>query len=200
MREQEHQRLVPSWLPGRHRTWWVEGGRIAVGAAVAFAVAACTPSRDGAPGDSTAAASTGTSGASLATSAPVEPPADTLTVTVYKTPTCGCCRGWVDHLRAQGFRVETVDRDDLTMVKAANGVPGQLESCHTATVGGYVVEGHVPARDIRRLLAERPPVIGLAAPGMPVGSPGMEVPGSPAERYDVVSFDRSGATSVFASH
>ena len=128
------------------------------------------------------------------------PSGDTLTVTVYKTPTCGCCRAWVDHLRAQGFRVETVDRDDLTMVKAANGVPGQLQSCHTATVGGYVVEGHVPAGDIRRLLAHGPPVAGLAVPGMPVGSPGMEVPGTPAERYDVVSFDRAGAIRAFASH
>ena len=125
--------------------------------------------------------------------------AETLLVMVYKTPTCGCCRAWVEHLRNAGFRVETVDRDDLTMVKSATGVPERLASCHTATVGGYVVEGHVPAEDIRRLLRERPTVAGLAVPGMPVGSPGMEVPGRPADRYDVLSFDRAGVTSVFAS-
>ncbi len=182
--------------PHRWRNWWGSGRHLAVGASLAFGVMACSPSPDAALEDTVGAASTATSGAALAAMGPT----DTVTVTVYKTPTCGCCRAWVDHLRAEGFRVETVDRDDLTMVKAVNAVPGQLQSCHTATVGGYVVEGHVPAGDIRRLLAERPPVAGVAVPGMPVGSPGMEVPGTPADRYDVLSFDRSGSTAVFASH
>lgn len=183
----------------RRGTRWAQSRRIAIGSAVVLGIVACTPVREDASGDTTAAESTATSGATLAASAPTVASMDTLTVTVYKTPTCGCCRGWVDHLRTQGFRVETVDGDDLTMVKAANRVPGELESCHTATVGGYVVEGHVPAGDMRRLLAEHPPVVGIAVPGMPVGSPGMEMPGTPPDRYDVVSFDRSGATNVFAS-
>ncbi|MEJ7810224.1 MAG: DUF411 domain-containing protein [Gemmatimonadaceae bacterium] len=123
---------------------------------------------------------------------------DTLTVTVYKSPSCGCCKNWVEHMRANGFRVATVDRDEFTDVKREHGVGEALESCHTALVGGYVVEGHVPAADVRRLLLERPAVLGIAAPGMPMGSPGMEGPRT--DRYDVVSFDKSGATKVFASH
>lgn len=119
-------------------------------------------------------------------------------ITVYKTPTCGCCAKWVDHLREHGYHVTTVDQNDLSDVKRRLGVAGPLQSCHTATVGGYVVEGHVPAADIRRLLAERPSVSGLAVPGMPAGSPGME--GFRSERYDVLTFDKSGATTVFAAH
>jgi len=116
-------------------------------------------------------------------------------VQVYKTPTCGCCTGWVDHLREQGFTVEAIDLPDLTAVKARLGVDPDLMSCHTATVDGYVVEGHVPAGTIRRLLAERPEISGIAVPGMPIGSPGMEGPNP--EAYFVVAFDRSGARSVF---
>lgn len=121
-------------------------------------------------------------------------------VTVYKSPTCECCKKWVDHLRSSGFRVATVDQEDVTPVKQQYGVGEQVASCHTAVVGGYVVEGHVPAEDIKRLLLERPAVAGIAAPGMPVGAPGMEMPGNPGERYDVVSFDRLGNTRIFASH
>src|SRR5919202_4232644 len=113
-------------------------------------------------------------------------------VTVYKSPSCGCCRKWVEHVKAHGFAVRAFDVDDLHEVKAAAGVPAALQSCHTAYVGQYVVEGHVPADDIRRLLAERPAVAGLAVPGMPVGSPGME--GGPSEHYDVIAFERSGRT------
>ena len=127
-------------------------------------------------------------------------PDSALVATVYKTPTCGCCKAWVDHLTASGFRVTTVDREDLAPIKAQHGVGEHLASCHTALIGGYVVEGHVPAADIVRLLKERPAVAGIAAPGMPTGSPGMEKPGPPADRYDVVSFDQAGATRVFASH
>lgn len=121
-------------------------------------------------------------------------------VTVYKTATCGCCAAWVDHLRMAGFAVEVQDVADVAAVRDTLGLPQGLESCHTARVGGYVVEGHVPAADIARLLAERPEgVAGIAVPGMPMGSPGMEVPGRPADPYDVLAFGSAGQ-SVFASH
>ena len=118
-------------------------------------------------------------------------------VTVYKSPSCGCCGKWVDHLRASGFRVAVHDVQNVEPFKERYGVPSRLASCHTATVDGYVIEGHVPAADIRRLLAEKPKVKGLAVPGMPVGSPGMEQ-GNVKEPYDVVSFDQAGRTAVFA--
>ncbi|MBI3114302.1 MAG: DUF411 domain-containing protein [Rhodospirillales bacterium] len=119
-------------------------------------------------------------------------------VMVYKSPSCGCCGGWVDHMRANGFTVAVKERDDLTPVKARLGVPDSLQSCHTAEVGGYVVEGHVPAADIRRLLAERPRARGLAVPGMPAGSPGME-DGGRKEAYRVILFG-DGEHSVYARH
>lgn len=120
-------------------------------------------------------------------------------VEVAKNPACGCCVDWVDHLEEAGFRVEVEDTGDLMAVKRRLGVPGDLSSCHTARVEGYVIEGHVPAEDIRRLLAERPDGIrGLAVPGMPAGSPGME--GPPPVPYDVVAFDGSGGRQVFARH
>ena len=124
-------------------------------------------------------------------------------ITVFKSPTCGCCSNWVDHLRkhAEGtaFTVIARDTSDMTGVKTTAGVPEKVHSCHTAFVGGYVVEGHVPAEDILRMLKEKPKVAGIAAPGMPVGSPGMEV-GSRQDAYDVVAFKRDGSTSVFAKH
>jgi hypothetical protein len=119
-------------------------------------------------------------------------------LTVYKTPTCGCCGKWVEHMDANGFAATTTNLPDLSAIKAKHGVPAALHSCHTSLVGGYVIEGHVPAADIRRLLKERPKIVGLAAPGMPAGSPGMDVPNSPA--YDVIAFDKDGKTSVFAKH
>ena len=94
-------------------------------------------------------------------------------VTVYKSPTCGCCGKWVEHLGENGFEVETVDVNAMTSVKESLGVPQSMYSCHTAQVGGYVIEGHVPAADITRLLQQRPPIAGLAVPGMPIGSPGL---------------------------
>ena len=122
-------------------------------------------------------------------------------VQVYKDPTCGCCSNWVEHLRTQGFSTKTTDVADIDQVKAKNKVPREQRSCHTALVGGYVIEGHVPAADIQRLLKQRPAgVIGLAVPGMPIGSPGMEVPGSRPQAYNVIAFDKDGHTSVFASH
>jgi hypothetical protein len=121
-------------------------------------------------------------------------------VTVYKNAQCGCCRGWVEHLRKEGFDVTAKDVDDLTAIKSKLGVPAALGSCHTATVGAYVVEGHVPASDIRKLLAQKPKVAGIGVPGMPMGSPGMEMPGVPADKYDVVAFAKDGKQRVFASH
>jgi hypothetical protein len=105
----------------------------------------------------------------------------------------------VGHLRQHGFPVTVENLTNLRPIKAKHGIPADLQACHTAVVGGYVVEGHVPADLIVRLLRERPPVAGLAVPGMPMGSPGMEAPGTPAERYQVFTFDRSGKTAVFAA-
>jgi hypothetical protein len=119
------------------------------------------------------------------------------TVTVYKSPTCGCCEKWIGHLREQGFEVEAVNLTDLRVVKSMAGVKPEQASCHTARVGGYVVEGHVPAEDIRRLLAERPKIRGLAVPGMPMGSPGME--GPRRESYQVLTLE-DGPSRVFAQH
>ncbi len=120
------------------------------------------------------------------------------TVVVYKTPTCGCCTKWVEHLQASGFTVVAQNRDDLTPIRAQHGLPRPLTSCHTALVGSYVVEGHVPAADVKRLLAEKPAIKGIAVPGMPIGSPGMEGPNP--QRYDTIAFTADGRTSVFASH
>jgi hypothetical protein len=121
------------------------------------------------------------------------------TVEVFKSPTCGCCALWVKHLEANGFATKVTDVEDMTQVKAKYGIPGRLQSCHTAVVNGYVLEGHVPAADVQRLIKERPSVVGVAVPGMPLGSPGMEQ-GSLVQPYNVVTFDKQGQTSVFASH
>jgi hypothetical protein len=121
-------------------------------------------------------------------------------VEVYKDPSCGCCSKWVDHLQANGFTVKTTDRADLADLKAKHRVPQKVQSCHMALVDGYVVEGHVPAEDVKRLLKERPAVVGIAVPGMPIGSPGMEVAGMKMQPFDVLAFDRAGQTRVYASH
>jgi hypothetical protein len=104
----------------------------------------------------------------------------------------------VDHLRQHGFSVTTQHLENLRPIKAKHGVPADLQACHTSLVGDYVIEGHVPADVVARLLRERPPILGLAVPGMPIGSPGMEVPGQAPERYEIFSFDRRGKTGVFA--
>ena len=121
------------------------------------------------------------------------------TVEVFKSPTCGCCALWVKHLEANGFATKVTDVQDISTVKAKYGVPGRLQSCHTAVVNGYVLEGHVPAADVQRLLKERPAVVGVAVPGMPVGSPGMEV-GNTVQAYNVMTVDKQGQSTVFASH
>ena len=111
---------------------------------------------------------------------------------VNKDPSCGCCSGWVTHVRQAGFTVDVVDTSSLNRVKARLGVPDSLAACHTAETGGYVIEGHVPASAIKRLLSERPRAKGLAVPGMPVGSPGMEVDGAEPETYAVILFGPAG--------
>ena len=119
-------------------------------------------------------------------------------ITVYKTPTCGCCKAWVEHLEKNGFAPATHDLNDLSETKDTLGVPDALRSCHTAVIGRYVIEGHVPADLIRRVVAEKPAnVLGLAVPGMPAGSPGMEVPGR-KDAYDVIAFTRDGKRSIYA--
>ena len=118
-------------------------------------------------------------------------------VDVYKDPSCGCCANWVAHMKAQGFAATATDVRDIAAVKTKYHVPNQLRSCHTALVGGYVIEGHVPATDVQRLLKERPRVVGLAVPGMPIGSPGME--GLNGRPYDVLTFDAAGKTSVYST-
>lgn len=127
-------------------------------------------------------------------------PASAKTVTVYKDPTCGCCSGWVAHLRKAGFTTTIVETADRTALQARLGLPPEAGSCHTAVVGPYLVEGHVPAADIERLLRERPDARGLAVPAMPIGSPGMESPDGAREPYDVLLIKRDGAMSVFTHH
>jgi len=119
-------------------------------------------------------------------------------ITVYKSPTCGCCSKWVRHLQDNGFEVEAINRSDMNSVKSNAGIPRQLASCHTAIIGGYVIEGHVPAADIKRLLKERPAVVGLTVPGMPMGSPGME--GARQDKYNVLTFDKAGNSTVFSRY
>jgi hypothetical protein len=121
-------------------------------------------------------------------------------MTVFRSPSCGCCSAWVDDMQASGFTVEAQDVQDMATVKAMHNVPATLQSCHTALIDGYVIEGHVPAADIERLLSERPAIAGLAVPGMPVGSPGMEVEGMPPAPFNVVTFDRAGNSNIFASY
>jgi hypothetical protein len=119
-------------------------------------------------------------------------------VTVFKSASCGCCTKWIDHLRSNGFEVRATNIEAMSTVRARLGVPARLASCHTAVVGGYVIEGHVPASDIRRLMTERAKVAGLAAPGMSSGSPGME--GPLPQPYSVMSFTKDGTTALFAKH
>ena len=121
-------------------------------------------------------------------------------IQVYKDPTCGCCALWVEHLRKAGFTATVTDVEDMNAVKTKYGVPQRARSCHTAVVGDYVVEGHVPAADVQRLLKERPAVAGLAVPGMPIGSPGMEMPNVKAQSFNTLSFTKQGQIQLFASH
>jgi hypothetical protein len=119
---------------------------------------------------------------------------------VYRSPTCGCCTDWVGYVEEHGYTVTVEDVQDLAAVKAEYNVPPMMQSCHTAIIDGYIVEGHVPIEDIERLLTERPDVVGIAVPGMPVGSPGMEVAGAEPQPFAVVTFDVAGNTEVYSTH
>ena len=121
------------------------------------------------------------------------------TVVVYKRATCNCCAKWVSHLKESGFEVEVHNESDLDARQDALGVPRPLRACHTGLVGGYLVEGHVPAQDIRRVLTEKPQALGIAVPGMPIGSPGMEM-GDRRDPYATLLFQPDGQNSVFAKH
>jgi len=122
-----------------------------------------------------------------------------LTMTVYKSPTCGCCQEWVDDMETEGFSVTGVETDDVDSIKAKHGLTSpELKSCHTALIDGYAIEGHVPANDVKRLLSERPDIVGLSAPGMPMMSPGM---GSRTPQdYDVLAFDEDGRTRIWSAY
>jgi hypothetical protein len=119
-------------------------------------------------------------------------------VTVYKSPTCGCCKKWVSHLESNGFKVDVNNLSNLDLVKKKFGIEPQFQSCHTAKIGNYVVEGHVPATDIKKMLAEKPDIYGLAVPGMPMGSPGME--GSRKDNYNVLAIKNGASPTIFSSH
>ena len=165
--------------------------------AVSLAVSAC----------SKAESNQATEGASQPSDAPVSVAsatpvsnagsADAPHIKVYKDPNCGCCKAWIQHLEQNGFVVEVMDMPDLSAVKSKYGVKQEIQACHTGVVNGYAIEGHVPADVILRMLKEKPAIAGLAVPGMPAGSPGME--GAIKEKYDVLTFDRAGRTTVYAT-
>lgn len=120
-------------------------------------------------------------------------------VEVYKNPDCGCCGAWVDHLKAAGFQVKVHETPDTSAIRKRHGIPDEFGSCHTGVVAGYALEGHVPAEDVKRLLARKPAAAGLSVPGMPVGSPGMEM-GSRKDAFQVLLIDKAGRSSVFATY
>jgi hypothetical protein len=159
---------------------------------MALAISACSK---GAPAD-TASQQVSEPAPSAAPAALASNSAELIPIKVYKDPNCGCCKEWVKHLEQNGFKVETMDMPDLSSVKTKYGVMPEIEACHTAVVGNYTIEGHVPADLILKMLKEKPAIAGLAVPGMPSGSPGME--GGAKEKYDVLTFDRAGHTTVYA--
>jgi hypothetical protein len=182
--------------------------RTFLAAALAMAVAACgqapdaerdvagtqstTPAPSAVPPAAVPAPAASTDDASATAALP--------TVLVHKSPTCGCCAAWVEHLRQSGFTVQVNETDELDPIRQRLGVPLDKRSCHTAEVGSYFVEGHVPAEDIKRLLKQGSDSRGLVLPGMPIGSPGMEVPDGRVERYTVERVDAQGALHPFATH
>lgn len=190
-------------------TWWGRG-RGTKAATICYTSAmsshptgqASPPTTDTAPQDRRSflcAAAAVLGGALFSRQLAAQPASQTVrTMTVYKDPNCGCCTQWVDHMKKAGFTVTVRDTADMATVKASMGVPSALESCHTARVGTYSIEGHVPADVIIKLLKEQPVARGLAVPGMPVGSPGMEM-GARKDAYDIILFDKAGKTRVYAS-
>ena len=165
----------------------------------ALACSACTRAPEQ-PDVVPVAAAGGNAPSAQAAAAPAVSDAALPLVVVHKTPACGCCEAWADHLRQAGFQVDVRNEDNLEAVKQRLGVPHGKGSCHTAEVGGYMVEGHVPARDIQRLLAEKPDARSLVLPGMPLGSPGMETPDGTVQRYTVELVRRDGSTVDYAVH
>ncbi|HDS1123380.1 TPA: DUF411 domain-containing protein [Stenotrophomonas maltophilia] len=161
-----------------------------------LATAACARAAE----DASAASPAGQAPAAPVTASPASIDAALPIAVVHKTASCGCCGIWVDHLKAEGFQVEVRDTDDMNPIKVRLGVPAGKGSCHTAEIGGYVVEGHVPAEDIKRLLAERPAARGLVLPGMPAGSPGMEMPDGYVQPYTVELVRTDGSIEAFAEH
>ncbi len=157
-----------------------------------YALSACAGAPDGNNTPTSTLTSSNQQAASTQSTLPV--------MLVNKSPTCGCCELWVDQMEKAGFKVEINDTDDMGPIKERVGVPYGKGSCHTAEVGGYFIEGHVPAEDIKRLLAERPDAKGLAVPGMPAGSPGMELPDGRIQPYTVELVAKDGTTSAFAHH
>jgi hypothetical protein len=127
--------------------------------------------------------------------------AEVAQITVYRTPTCGCCEGWVEHMKENNFQVTDIVKPEaeIQAVRQQHNLPGQLRSCHAAEIGGYLVEGHVPAEDVRKLVAQKPDLAGIAVPGMPIGTPGMEV-GDRRESFDVLGFQNNGDIRVFNSY
>ena len=159
-----------------------------------LSVSACA-TNTAADGSSPAAPGTASTQAALVADLPPE----ALQVVSYRSPTCGCCEGWVEHMRAAGFQVEDHVVEDVESVKRAHNIPPDLASCHTAIASGYVVAGHIPAADVSLLLTEKPDVAGIAVPGMPIGSPGMES-GDIQQPYAVYTFTEDGATEVFQDY
>ncbi len=159
--------------------------RVAIAAFAVLALAACD------------AGNTNTEPASTKLSQGESLPASMKKVVMYKAPNCKCCTGWAEHLRQDGFSVTIHKREDMDAIKTKFGVSDKLASCHTALVDGYVIEGHVPAADVERLLKERPDIVGLTAPGMPMKSPGMQAVGQKPQGYTVLAFDKDGNTTVF---
>ena len=163
---------------------------LGVAAGALIPLAACS-SRDA--GEPTAVAPTGS------TAGAAGPAQTQIAAEVWKTPTCGCCKAWVKHLEGNGFAVTAHDVADTAAMRKQLGMPPNLGSCHSARIGGYAVEGHVPASDIKRLLTEKLHAVGLSVPGMPIGSPGMEQDGQ-KDQYDVLLVLHDGSTRIFQSH
>jgi len=159
--------------------------RLAAAAIAVLGLAACD------------AGNTNTESASTKHSQAESSPASMKKVVMYKSPNCECCTGWAKHLRKEGFTVVVHKRENMDAIKTKFGVPEKLASCHTAIIDGYVIEGHVPADDVTRLLKERPQITGLTAPGMPMKSPGMQAVGQKPQNYNVLAFDKSGKVTVF---
>lgn len=178
------------------KTWLlVLGGLLLVGIGVLWMV-----SRDASSSLAEVGADLGSAGVAVEREAIPLDHADPIPMTVYMSPQCGCCGLWVNHVREHGFEPEVRYQNDMGEVKRTFRVAWELSSCHTALVNGYVIEGHVPGEDIRRFLAEAPSAHGLAVPGMPLGSPGMEVPDGRVDAYEVLKVGNGGRTEVFARH